>query len=180
MCTTFVRSLVQNSNAKILSYKQKLKHSNSIGTHLELACQSWFTQKEETKNTNNTTSTVSTMQTTESNVPTDAGYRQQRKDLGKSVRSQQYDSNWWRQERASKTGCKTRRRTRVHTKIHHHCLQLFKSRNQATAMSHHLFQAQRLNGHEQRKWYERNVLSLFVSAATKELILLSIKQKNDK
>jgi hypothetical protein len=31
-----------------------------------------------------------------------------------------------------------------------------------------------------RKWYERNVLSLLASAATKELIMLSIKQKNDK
>jgi hypothetical protein len=48
-------------------------------------------------------------------------------------------------------------------------------------MSHHLFQVQRLNGHEQRKWYERNVSSLFVSAATKApLVLLSINQKNDK
>jgi hypothetical protein len=47
-------------------------------------------------------------------------------------------------------------------------------------MSHHLFQPQQLNGHVQKKWYERNVLSLFVSAATKELVLLSIKQKNDK
>jgi hypothetical protein len=47
-------------------------------------------------------------------------------------------------------------------------------------MSHHLFQAQQRSGHEQKKWYERNVLSLLVSAATQELIILSIKQKNDK
>jgi hypothetical protein len=46
-------------------------------------------------------------------------------------------------------------------------------------MSHHLFQAQQRSGHEQKKWYERNVLSLLVSAATQELIILSIKQKND-
>ncbi len=85
MCTNYVSSPVQDSNGKVLSYKQKCKHANSIGTHLELVCQSRFTQHEETKNTNNKASTVSKIQATESNGSTDPGYRQQRKDLGKGV-----------------------------------------------------------------------------------------------
>jgi hypothetical protein len=61
-------------------------------------------------------------------------------------------------------------RQMIDTKIHHHCLEQFMSRNQARIpMSHHLFQAQQLNGHEQKKWHQRNVLSLFVPAATKEI-----------
>ena len=47
MCTSYVSSLVQYSNAKVLSYKQKCKHTNSIGSHSKLVCQSWFTQNEE-------------------------------------------------------------------------------------------------------------------------------------
>jgi hypothetical protein len=43
MCTNYVSSLVQDSNAKVLSHEQKFKHAN-IGTHLELVRQSWFTQ----------------------------------------------------------------------------------------------------------------------------------------
>ena len=32
MCTNYVSSLVQDSNAKVLSHEQKFKHAN-IGTH---------------------------------------------------------------------------------------------------------------------------------------------------
>ena len=44
MCTNYVNSLVQDSNAKALSQEPKFKHAN-IGTRSELVCQScWFTQ----------------------------------------------------------------------------------------------------------------------------------------
>ena len=43
MCTKYVSSLIQDSNAKVLSHEQKFIYAN-IGTHLELVCQSWFTQ----------------------------------------------------------------------------------------------------------------------------------------
>jgi hypothetical protein len=48
-------------------------------------------------------------------------------------------------------------------------------------MSHHLFQAQQLNGHEHKKWYERNVLFSFLAQQQKNLFCYpAIKQKNDK
>ena len=72
MCTSYVSSLVQDSNAKVLSCVQKFKHTNSIGSHSKHVRQSWFKQNKATKNTN-TTTMVSTIQATESDGPTDPG-----------------------------------------------------------------------------------------------------------
>ena len=83
---------------------------------------------------------------------------------------QQIPTIWFKAIMTTRKGLQNRMQntdTRIHTKIHHKCLQQFKSRNQATVTSHHLFQGSAAEWTWAEKMVWRNVLSLFVCAATK-------------